>query len=277
MQDTEAAAARVEPETPASLDLEHAQFDEPARDHVACSFCERAITTEYWQFQGKILCEACRKGLGLAVHQGRAHATFAKAALFGGLTALGCGVGYAIFTGLTRIQFALVTIGIGIIVGRAIQRATRGFGGTRHQVLAVALTYAASAMSYTPSVYRALTSTSEHAEAGSGAALGGADAQAPAEAPAASMADARSDATSKSAEESASKTGGPSVTLGLLILGAFTAAFSLAAPFLEISEGFSGLLGLLIIFFGLHAAWRAAAGVGGSITGPHQISARGAT
>jgi hypothetical protein len=274
MQDTEGATARVEPETPASLDLDHAQFNEPAGDQVACSFCTRKIATEYWQFCGKILCDACRAELGLAVKQGRAHATFAKSALFGGLTALGCGVAYAIFTGLTQIQFALVTIGIGLVVGRAIQRATRGFGGLRHQVLAVALTYAASAMSYTPTVYRSLINASAsasagaHAEERSSAAHQGSTDRAAMDAEAAG-------ATAESAAESAPRSGG-GIVIALLLLGVLTAAFSLAAPFLEITAGFSGLLGLLIIFFGLRAAFRAAAGVGGSITGPHQISAHGA-
>jgi hypothetical protein len=48
----------------------------------------------------------------------------------------------------------------------------------------------------------------------------------------------------------------------------------LAAPLLLLTEGFSGLLGALIIFFGLRTAWSVAKGVEASITGPHQVSAR---
>lgn len=38
--------------------------------------------------------------------------------------------------------------------------------------------------------------------------------------------------------------------------------YIVAGPFMELSTGFSGILGLAILFFGLRAAWRVAAGGG---------------
>jgi len=65
MPDTAPAAAATEAEpTAPPLDFERAEYAEPSGEHLACAFCKREITTEYWQFQSKVLCAMCRGGLG---------------------------------------------------------------------------------------------------------------------------------------------------------------------------------------------------------------------
>src|SRR6185369_344664 len=131
-------------------------FEEPAGEHVTCGLCKRAITTEYWQSLGKVLCASCRDVVNRTAAEARRGATLGKAFLLGGGVALACGIGYAIFVGVSGLQFALVTIGIGWAVGRSIQKVTRGFGTRKHQVLAVVLTYIASSMGYAPAVLKAV-------------------------------------------------------------------------------------------------------------------------
>ncbi len=139
-----------------NLDFERAEFTEPAAEHVVCASCQQAITREYYQFAGKILCDTCRGDVQRTTEALRNNASLGRALLFGGGAALGCGIGYAIFVGLTNIQFALVTIGIGWAIGRAVQKATAGFGSRRHQIAAVVLAYVASAMGYFPALLGAL-------------------------------------------------------------------------------------------------------------------------
>ncbi|MDI1445588.1 hypothetical protein [Polyangium sp. 6x1] len=223
-----APEAPVAPEAPAQLDFERAEFAEPAAAHVQCSVCQSAITTAYYQLLDKILCGSCRDGVQRSVNDARGGTAFGKAFLQAGAVAVGLGLVYALFVHLTQIQLALATIGIGVLVGRTVQRVTRGFGSTRHQVLAVVLTYIASAMGYLPVIVAAMKQ--DDGEPGAGALLS-------------------------------------------VLRFVFISALTLAAPILDVTSGLSGVLGALIIFFGLRTAWQSSRGVGGpvAISGPYQV------
>jgi hypothetical protein len=209
------------------IDFDRADFaDAPSASvggGVECSLCKRPITTEYWQYLGKILCESCRGVVARSIDEAQGGESLGKAVLLATAVALGTGLGYALFVELTHIQFALVTIGIGWAIGRTIQRVTRGFGSVKHQIVAVALTYVASAMGYLPAI------------------LGG-------------IANAHT------------------ADLSLVRTAATAIAIMLAAPFIEMKGGLGGILGLLIMFFGMQTAWRVSKGVGGNLTGPHRIA-----
>jgi hypothetical protein len=274
MSDPTTDSPHVPADAPAGIDFEHAELPEPAGEHVPCGVCRRSITTEYWQSLGKVLCDSCRERVARTATDARGGAAFGKAFLMGGAVALGCGIGYAVFVGFTSIQFALVTIGIGWAVGRSIQKATRGFGSTRHQVLAVALTYFASTMGYLPFIFKGFRNSaaeSRQAEAQTGG-------------PAAPATDRPAPDTSPASDEPAGASARPGagastaepdhgLAASLVLFAGLTTAFMLAAPFVELSTGFSGLLGLAIIFFGLRTAWRVSRGVEATITGPHRIRA----
>ncbi|MDI3290158.1 hypothetical protein [Polyangium sp. 15x6] len=222
--------APAAPEAPAKLDFERAEFGEPAATHVQCGICASAITTAYYQLLDKVLCSSCRDGVQRSVEDARSGAAFGKAFLQAGAVAFGLGLVYALFVHFTHIQLALVTIGIGLLVGRTVQRVTRGFGSTRHQVLAVVLTYLGSAMGYLPVILAELNS-------GDGESAAGA--------------------------------------LVFVIRFVVISLLTLAVPILDIANGISGVLGALIIFFGLRTAWQASRGVGGpvAISGPYQVNA----
>jgi hypothetical protein len=51
------------------------------------------------------------------------------------------------------------------------------------------------------------------------------------------------------------------------------ALLGLASPFLELSTGFSGVIGLVILFVGMRFAWQITRGVRVAISGPYEISA----
>lgn len=267
------------PPEPAPLDFDRAEpaSDKaapagpgPQRHGVACGLCGQEITTEYWQSLGKILCDTCRAAVEHTHAAAHGGGTFGKALLLGGGAALGCGIGYAVFVGVSQIQFALVTIGMGWAIGRVIHKTTRGFGGLRYQVLAVALTYFASTMGYLPAVLKGFSQLGNHAAQSAGAA-GPKAASTPSAPPSPSMAEpAAADPDPAAAPAPAGGKHGFGVSL--LIFTAFSGLVMLAAPFLELGEGFSGLLGLLIIFFGMRTAWRVSKGVAVVVTGPHRLA-----
>lgn len=265
------------PAEPAPLDFDRAEpagaAAGPEGEHVQCGLCGRAITDEYWQSLGKILCASCREAVELqAASTGKA-ATFGKAFLLGGVVALGCGIGYAVFVGVSKIQFALVTIGIGWAVGRSIQRVTRGFGGVKYQVLAVALTYFASSMGYLPAVFKGLARSGDAtAQSPASAAPSSSPSSSSTDPPPVPGRDGERPAAPVTPPAPAPPMGGARLAASLAFLTAVAGFFMLAAPFLELGDGLGGLLGLAIIFFGMRTAWRISKGIQATITGPHLLA-----
>jgi hypothetical protein len=166
-------------------------------------------------------------------------------------------VGYAIFVGMTKIQFALITIGIGYLVAKTVRKASGGLSGRKFQVLAVVLTYLAATMGYAPGILGALKdSADKHHAATAASGTPAAPGAAPASPP----------APGASEDEGAKKpVGVMELVLGIGIL----LGIMLAAPFLEITDA---PLGLLIVLFGLWEAWRLSRGVNLAIEGPFRVA-----
>jgi hypothetical protein len=163
------------------------------------------------------------------------------------LTALACGIGYAVFVAATKSQLALLTIGIGILVANAIRKASRGIGGRRFQVLAVVLTYLATTMGYFPAVWRGATESAEHStQHGSGSAPHSAE----------------------SGSTEGPESGPKSFSVGAAVFAvAVLFLVTLAAPFLA-----KDVLGLLIVGFGLWEAWRRSGALPLVIEGPFRVA-----
>jgi hypothetical protein len=125
-----------------------------------CGMCRGPLVGEYWKFHTHVLCGACRTQASKLVADVQTPATFARAALLGAGAAFACGLAYAVFVRTTHWQFALGTIAIGYVVARVLRRTTRGVGGVQYQVLAVALTYLASAMAFVPDLEDVLSQPS---------------------------------------------------------------------------------------------------------------------
>jgi hypothetical protein len=213
-----------------------------------CSECKKPLENEYWTWQSQLLCEPCRTGVERTFQEAQSGSSFGKAALWGGLTALGCGVAYAIFVAVSSIQLALATIGIAFVVAKVVRKASRGIAGRRYQILAVALTYGASAMGYAPAIFQGLTSAED-------------------ESAQSAQADAKDGAV---AAPSASDAQQEKASAGELAFGVlFLFGLTLAAPFLAFSEA---PMGFFIVLFGLWEAWRLSRGVPQEIAGPFRVA-----
>ncbi|MEP7354122.1 MAG: hypothetical protein ABI824_12905 [Acidobacteriota bacterium] len=170
---------------------------------------------------------------------------FLQGLIFGSGAALLCGIGYAILLLTTGWQIGLVAILVGYLVGRAVRMGAGGRGGRRCQIAAVTLTYLAMTLSYAPVIVKQLrdgkakeqTTTSSEQQAKQPTILEG------------------------------RQLGIGQYALGLGLLG----GISLVSPFLDLLSGFSGILGLAIIFFGLQRAWVLTAGDSRTLSGPFSL------
>ncbi len=208
------------------LQFDRAVYDKDASQVARCSSCKGPLVGSYWKWQQHVVCARCREGLAATLAQSQSGARLGQAALQGGVTALACGIAYAVFVATTKMQFALATIGIAFLVAKAIRKASGGIGGRRFQILAVALTYVAATMGYAPGIWKGLQEASaKHAKVEAlqvTAAPGG-----PAD-----------------AQEHPEARG----SIGVIVAIGFLVGIMLAAPFLELTRA---PLGLLIVAFGL--------------------------
>jgi hypothetical protein len=132
---------RVVPESPTS-----SLHDRVA---AACDACGTAIENEYYQINGHVACASCRSRAEASAETPRGLRPLVTAGFFGlGAGIVGAVIYFAVIA-LLDLEIGLVAILIGYMVGYAIRKGTRGRGGRRFQVLAIALTYASIAMAYT--------------------------------------------------------------------------------------------------------------------------------
>jgi hypothetical protein len=177
----------MEPEQPGAQPL---QFDVAEIAHAAqtraCAACNGPINDVYYEINGKLICPACRPRLEAAIARGfGGPGVFVRAALFGlGAALLGCVAWYGIRV-VTKMEFGLVAIFVGIGVGIAVKKGAGGFGGWQYQALAMFLTYNAACMNYAPDVLRGLVDRARAPAAASQAATGDATKPTTATAPAA--------------------------------------------------------------------------------------------
>jgi hypothetical protein len=147
---------------PSAINFDRAEPLGQVAEHMQCGLCKRQIAAEYWQL-GRTLCGTCRGAIVQAQANANRWETFFRALAAGSGVAVLCGIGYGVFVSIAHVEFALITIGIGYVVGRSIHRATKGFATQRYQVLAVALTYFASTMGYAPFVVKGFMKNAENA------------------------------------------------------------------------------------------------------------------
>jgi hypothetical protein len=207
-----------------------------------CVGCQGPIAESYYHASGRVVCPACAARIQQGQQQPPAF-SFPRALLFGGVAALaGCAI-YAIVAIATGMEIGLIAILAGVMVGKAIRRASGGFGGRPQQILAVVLTYFAIATSYIPVIIWEVAHKSKIEAAQT--AKGGAT----------------------SIEEPDS---GKSMPAGKAIL--YLLAIGAVAPFLSLTSGVSGIISLFIIFIGLKQAWRLTGRSDVLVMGPYQTA-----
>lgn len=198
--------------------------------------CKCAMRESYYQLAGHNVCPACAASFEKA-NRGGSHAQLVRATLFGlGGTAAGWAL-YAIVSLVSGMEFSLLAIACGWLVGRAMRKGSGGAGGRKFHIVAVLLTYAAITTSYLP---RAIVDIREAAQ--------------------------KKEVQQKAASRTNERTTIPQFLGALAILE----AFFLAAPFLGIASG-SGILGAFIIAIGLLQAWRGMAVSNAVLVGPYSV------
>jgi hypothetical protein len=212
---------------PATTDLqfEKAEFTADSAGSQQCVACKRSFSGAYYHAQGHVVCPACAERIQSG-QQAPPALSLARAALYGcGAGLLGCTI-YATIAILFDIEFGLIAILVGWLVGKAIRPASGGLGGRPQQILAVVITYFSITTSYIP-VY--ISNQDKH--------------------PGVNRA-ARQKGEGKTVEASP----GAGKAIGVILVTIILIAA--AAPFFSLASGISGILTLFIIFLGLQRAWR---------------------
>jgi hypothetical protein len=211
-------------------------------DSRGCALCQVPITDTFYQFGSEVVCQNCATQRSeLQQPDGTIH--FSRALLYGFGAAVAGSILFAAVSLATGYQFSLLSIVVGIMVGKAIKRATRGRGGLKYQVVAVLLTYGAITTSFIPELVRGAASARAERK------------QSDKNAPQQSQGEPRRTPSFK----------GTAAAIVLLI------GVGLISPVLILaSDPAGGLLNALIILFGLLQAWRQTRGSTALLMGPYQ-------
>jgi len=223
-----------------------------------CRLCQQPIGATYYRVNDGMMCPSC------AEKAQRERAQDSHAAFVRGITA---GVGAAVLglIGFAAIAIILqgwvisyMSIGVGWLVAVAMMKFSGGVGGRRYQIAAALLTYAAVSMAAIPiGLYEVYNNRPKQTEQQK---LAAEQQQLEKESDSGSQGPARAPVRVR-----------PSVSLGLF-LGRL-AMLGLASPFYQLRDDpFWGVMGLLILFFGMRVAWKIAAGRSIEINGPFENS-----
>ena len=137
------------------LQFERAEFAAPVAQK--CTACQQPLLGAYFSANGQVLCAACAENLrqqlgGTGSRVGR----FARAVLLGaGAAALGAAI-YAAVMIFANSEWALISIGVGFFVGKAVRLGSGQRGGWRYQLLAAFLTYTAICAAYAFAIYHSM-------------------------------------------------------------------------------------------------------------------------
>lgn len=217
------------PPPPAAHALQFDKAEEPTR---SCAFCAVSLSGAYFQVAGADACPACAE----KVRNGQDRpgwGVLTKAILFGLVAMVVCAAAYGAFTMITGMEFGIVAIFVGIVMGRAIRAGTNGLGGRRCQWIALVLTYFAITFGSAPSMYQGLTELRHQAEA------------------------------------EARKTGTKMEAADPMVRGIVALVLSPAVPFFAFSDNLlQAILGVVIIAIGLHQAWKSTARDAREVVGP---------
>lgn len=144
------------------LQFERAEFQQPQA--ASCSQCKEAIADSYYEVDGAITCDACRRRREFERDHVSTSRRLVRSIAFGGFAGA---VGAALYWGIsaaTGYEFGLIAIVVGLMVGVAVRAGSYGKGGWLYQAVAMALTYAAIVSTYVPDVARSLMGSSESTE-----------------------------------------------------------------------------------------------------------------
>jgi hypothetical protein len=230
---------------PHDLQFQHADVIQPegavGSASQLCVACKRPTGNTYYHARGRVVCPLCAQRIQTG-QQSPPPLSLARSLLYGAAAALGGSILYAAVAIITGWEFGLVAIVVGYMVGKAIRHGSYGRGGRPQQILAVVLTYFAITTSYIPVfIYQ----VRQHPE---------------------QLAASRPAGTQRPA--STRQRQGEAVAAAIVTI----VLLAVAAPFFELSTGFSGIISLFLIFIGIRQAWKLTARSEILLMGPYQAA-----
>lgn len=130
---------------PGPIDFGRASFDGGAGGALFCAFCNNAVDAEYYSMQGRTVCHRCKGRFGA-----RGPGSAWKALAFGTIAGVAGAAAYRAITALTGYNLALVTIVVGVMVGKAVRIGAGNDRSALYRVTAIGLSWLAMGTVYVP-------------------------------------------------------------------------------------------------------------------------------
>lgn len=227
-----------------------------------CKGCRNPLAQTYFRAGNNMICGRCADQIRREMPEDD-HAAFVRAILCG-LAGFAIGlVIYAAFAIVTGITIGYLALAVGFIVGKAMMIGSKGIGGRRYQIAAVLLTYAAVSMASVPIAIHYMKAQPAQRPSAQSQVTPNGSSSSPQD-------DSAGDASQQNGSNARSA---PAKKMSVAGAIGTLAMIGLASPFLELSEGASGLIGLVILFVGIRFAWKMTAGHGNvKVEGPFQLA-----
>lgn len=256
----------TDPSTPSGeLQFDRVEGQSGQSPGGVCAECGQPLRDVYYEVNGRVLCERCRRAAEASWAAGSSAGRFGKAVLFGvAAAAAGSALYYAVLA-LTGYEFGLIAIVVGLLVGVAVKKGSNGRGGWKYQTLAMFLTYTSIVSSYVPLIIREALKPDQQVASldGDTASLPFAFSDTAAAVIAVDSASQPVVASRLGTEEAARGPTNPVLAIAMAI------GLIYALPFLA---GFQNILGLVIIAIGLYEAWKLNQRAELKIAGPFKVT-----
>lgn len=256
------------------------QFDkaEPAGTGNAaktCIGCKMEIGDTYYLINDHITCPRCKDSIQEVLNRGSKLARFLRAVLYGtAAAALGAVIWYGILK-LLNIEFGLIAVLVGVMVGVAVRKGSNGRGGWLYQGLAMFLTYSAIVVTYVPMIIDAGRNHPVEQTSAATQADHNATAQPQPNAVAAESDDVNSKPADQDQDDTstlASRFSAQPKPIKLIVGYLFLFAIAFIVPFMA---GFKNIIGLIIIGIGLYEAWKINRRRKLEVSGPFRVTMQG--
>ena len=223
------------------------QFDRAERTvapaEATCAVCQQPVGATYYEVNGNVTCPRCRGQILVTWNRGSPGKRFATAFALGAAAAVLGAAGYFAFVALSGMDWSLVTVLMGLLVGVAVRKGSNGRGGWRYQALAMFLTYCAIAATDSSLIAREMAKDLRPTVDSSATVA----------------------STTGTVAKGRARPGPIALAMGVaLLLG-----LAFAAPILT---GIAAPLHLVIASFGVYAAWKINRGAALRVTGPYQAA-----
>ena len=139
-----------------SIVFDRAEYQDAQPAAALCTACDQQVAQSYYEIGGKIICSPCREARDRAL-DGWGLVRFLRAAAAGSVVGIAGAVVWWGVRVLTGYEIGIISIFIGIGVGRAVHWGARGKGGWLYQLLALFLTYTAIVTNYVPDIARGMS------------------------------------------------------------------------------------------------------------------------